>query len=176
MINVELKDGRKVKGYCKCDHGHAWDGGFDKECFNSGSNTNEIVGQCPVCYMHPWFYPGESEAKVPTKLNSTEDEPKMLIKYIVRNRNKQKQKVGCLVGVCVDGVVHVGYSLCHPDDVFDKTRAKQMALGRATKTGWKQYPASLKTDVEFFHQRCWRYFKETELDFKFYDEVPDERD
>ena len=175
MIEVELKDGRKVKGYCECDKGHVWDSGRDKECFDE-QNTTSDVKSCCICLMDPWFYPSELEVKVPVNFKLLDDEPKMLIKYIVRNRNKQKQKVGCLVGVCVDGVVHVGYSLCHPEDVFDKNRAKQIALGRAMKTGWKQYPASLKTDVEFFYKRCWRYFKEPELDFKSYDEVADERD
>lgn len=170
MIEVELKDGRKLSFVCSCD-GYEWDSTMKTVGHFIGDITlGDSALDCPKCGYYPWYDESFNKKK------QVDNEPKMLIQYIVRNRNKQKQKVGCLVGMVVNESVCIGWSLCSPEDTFNKQRAKQMAIGRASTGGWMTYPPSIREEAEEFHRRCFRYFKEPELDFKSYNEVADERD
>ena len=51
----------------------------------------------------------------------------MLVKYI---RDNAKRPIGCVVAVAPDAV---GWSVCHPNDPFNKQRAMEIARGRAEK-------------------------------------------
>jgi len=164
MYEVKKKTGEIVKGYCECDEGHEWKYDLVQECFDKSEFEN-TPGKCKECGLYPWFYPNEEPKNIETQ---DQKEPKMLVQYIVRNRNKQKQKVGCLVGICEDGEIGIGWSLCGPEDKFDKHRAKQMAIGRASKF-YPLYnhsyivlflPPSIVDEASNFYERCKRYFKE----------------
>ena len=82
-----------------------------------------------------------------------------IIRY---TRNRQGQLNGCLVAGVVNGKVQIGYSKCHRNDVFDKKRAKDLAVARMAKAD-KDYtttmPSSMVEDLKRFTDRCSRYFK-----------------
>lgn len=99
-------------------------------------------------------------------------EPKLeLVEYV---RTSSGRPRGCLLAITdslESPVFSIGFSLCHPDDVFLKKEAKRIARARAQK--WKEkvlgeeskhfivdVPGSLRSPLQKFLRRCKPYFKE----------------
>lgn len=82
-----------------------------------------------------------------------------IIRY---TRNENGERNGCLVAGKVDGKVRIGYSLCHRNDKFDKSVARNIAEARMEKTQ-KDYtttlPPSMIEEFKRFTVRCGKYFK-----------------
>lgn len=58
--------------------------------------------------------------------------------------------------------VNIGWALCNTKrgDRFDKSRAFDIALGRAVKVSAQDLPQSLEEGYNFFENRCKRYYKD----------------
>jgi len=87
----------------------------------------------------------------------------MLKQYIYRNRNGKRQRVGVLVGTTVKNQIVLGYSLCCPEDTFDRDKGLAIALGRALSPKQIGCPPSIENDVWDFALRCIRYFKDARI-------------
>jgi hypothetical protein len=81
---------------------------------------------------------------------------------IHRNRNNRRARVGVLVSCCKDGVVKVGYSLCHKDDEFNAKEA-YITAGKRMAEKVITPPNSIRSDIEKFLDRCSRYYKDKEV-------------
>lgn len=96
----------------------------------------------------------------------------MLVKF-VRYVHDFHKLVGCVVAICVNGEIRIGWSQCRLNEPFDKPFAKELALGRAY-LGHKGYPCPYKTykpdgtvipvnvivqEVASMHTRAAAYFK-----------------
>lgn len=96
----------------------------------------------------------------------------MLVKYI---RDNAKRPIGCVVAVAPDAV---GWSVCHPNDEFDKRRAVEIARGRAERGSISLPPeyrsvwqftendlvkvslySVVEAEMEAMSERASRYFK-----------------
>ena len=74
--------------------------------------------------------------------------------------NRKQQRTGTLVAHKFnDEHFSIGYSLCNPNDRFDRYRSLQIAFDRALKDVQYNYPHSIKNDVEKFIDRAERYYK-----------------
>lgn len=87
----------------------------------------------------------------------------MLKQYIMRNRNGKRQKVGMFFGTTLRDEIVIGYSLCCPQDKFDKDKALAIAVGRALSPHVNPCPPSIYADAIRFAERCERYFKDAHL-------------
>lgn len=68
-----------------------------------------------------------------------------LVKYV---RDWKGDKVGCVVAVknIFDSTIFIGWSQCHPNDVFNKDKAIEIAVGRALR-GSSKMPTKVKCVV-----------------------------
>jgi len=87
----------------------------------------------------------------------------MIRQYIYRNRKGQRRKVGMLVATTIRDEIVVGYSLCCPQDEFDREKAFGIAIGRALSPHVSPCPPSIYKDAIAFAERCERYFKDAHL-------------
>lgn len=107
--------------------------------------------------------------KSPKSPNSNEP----LIQFIVKKVNGQRRKVGVIVarlhdtGTVLDGNLRVktirfGWSRTNfnKGDVFNKEVALNIAMGRAMAKEFTPVCHSFKKDIQFFWERCQRYFKD----------------
>ena len=60
-----------------------------------------------------------------------EIEKSTVLTQYIRHPHNHNQLVGCVVGICWNGEVRVGWSQCNPLDRFDKKLARRIALDRA---------------------------------------------
>lgn len=97
---------------------------------------------------------------------------KKLVQYVKKNG----RMLGCLVAIGYDE--HGGYAIgwskhnrLKEEKSFNKKKALEIATGRAMNDSpmvwidWQgddrfNFPNSFKTDIEFFIERCQRYFKD----------------
>lgn len=82
----------------------------------------------------------------------------ILVEYY---RDKKGAPKGVVVAIKYNATrTSIGWSMCHPLDVFDKERALQMATGRALNAGGNtRVPMSLKPLVSRMAARSIKYFK-----------------
>jgi len=89
---------------------------------------------------------------------------------IIKKRNSGDKAIGYLIaGLVEDGIVAIGYSLCHANDQYDFVNKKRvpgfgrdLALNRALKyssDGAIQVPPSIFKHAQQFSARCERYYK-----------------
>ena len=81
---------------------------------------------------------------------------------VFRNRNGKRQRVGVLVSCNKRGLVKIGYSLCHKDDVFDSKEA-YIKAGQRMSEAVLTPPHSLRKDLNKFMDRCDRYYKDADI-------------
>lgn len=117
-----------------------------------------------------------------TKSTSTRGEDKKMYYYkkpkdfIFEYLIFKNKKKGILLSYTKDGKVHVGYSLCHKDDIFDIDKGIAIAMERAkldsNKTQIKftakkivyydqetaVFPKSIKKNLLRFLDRCFNYY------------------
>jgi hypothetical protein len=92
----------------------------------------------------------------------------MLVQYI---RNQKNEPIGCMVAVQQeDGRITIGVSLHNPKDKWDRSLARQIAIGRAYCDGVMPYVPSSKAryvaeGMRMMINRASRYFKEGQLSF-----------
>jgi hypothetical protein len=92
----------------------------------------------------------------------------MLVQYI---RNQKHEPIGCMVAVQQeDGRITIGVSLHNPKDKWDRSLARQIAIGRAYCDGVMPYVPSSKAryvaeGMRMMINRASRYFKEGQLSF-----------
>ena len=92
----------------------------------------------------------------------------MLVQYI---RNQKHEPIGCMVAVQQeDGRITIGVSLHNPKDKWDRSLARQIAIGRAYCDGVMPYVPSSKAryvaeGMRMMINRASRYFKECQLSF-----------
>lgn len=84
-----------------------------------------------------------------------------VIQYI---RSNKKIPYGVLVAIKTEDGFRVGWSLCRKEDRFSKTRALDIAIGRAqTASGdiWNppSNPHSVYKMLPKFYDRCMKYYK-----------------
>lgn len=72
-------------------------------------------------------------------------------------RNSKGHKVGV---VLASGRSQIGWSLCCKKDKFDKQKALELALVRATENSKEEVPHTIKTSYEKMVKRSKAYFKE----------------
>lgn len=87
----------------------------------------------------------------------------MLKQYIYRRKNGQRRKVGMFFATTIRDEIVIGYSLCCPEDKFDKDKALAIAMGRALSPHVSPCPPSIYKDALEFAGRCQRYFQDAHL-------------
>jgi hypothetical protein len=91
-------------------------------------------------------------------------------RIIKKTKSKGNKAIGYLAaGLMDEGIIAIGYSLCHANDQYDfvnKRRVpgfgRDLALNRAIKyssDGAIQVPPSIFKHVQKFAARCERYYK-----------------
>lgn len=107
----------------------------------------------------------KSETKMPNKNFSGETILTQYIKKGVKNR-----KVGMFYAVRWQSLtpskpsyILMGHSLCDHRDKFSKTKAFEIAQGRAVSQNPQRLPSSIEKEFNEFHTRCKKFFKDTEF-------------
>ncbi len=95
----------------------------------------------------------------------------------IRERIIQKNKLkGYLAAIKNEetGKIYISYSLCHPNDKFDKTKGEMIARNRALKmiqesnTGKFIIPKSVSEQYCHFVLRCKKYFRTNNINLLTY--------
>ena len=92
----------------------------------------------------------------------------MLVQYI---RDQKNQPIGCMVAVLYeDGHITIGVSLHNPKDKWDRSLARQIAIGRAYCGGVMPYIPHSKAryvaeGMRMMINRASKYFKDGQLSF-----------
>lgn len=92
----------------------------------------------------------------------------MLVQYI---RDQKNQPIGCMVAVQHDdGHITIGVSLHNPKDKWDRSLARQIAIGRAYCDGVMPYIPRSKAryvaeGMRMMINRASKYFKDGQLSF-----------
>ena len=85
---------------------------------------------------------------------------KMLVKY---HRDKHSRPIGVLVAINIGESFRIGWSLCCKKDVFNKKRAKEIAIGRAQyytiEDVEKSCPQTLRKAFAEMCKRACKYYK-----------------
>ncbi len=77
--------------------------------------------------------------------------------------NKNGKRLGFMVASKnQNNEVLLGFSLCCKKDKFNYDRGLHIATKRADK-GVTEFPHSLKSKIENFHNRCTKYFKDASV-------------
>lgn len=88
----------------------------------------------------------------------------MLVTYV---KNKKNQLIGAVVSVYIEhaNTYKIGWSLCRKGDVFNKEKAKLIAIGRASAGGSnKPIPHTVKDKFNYMVDRSAKYFKQINVD------------
>jgi len=96
----------------------------------------------------------------------TEASPDFIHKFLTKNIDGRRVKVGVLVGrVDVFQNIHIGWSKTNVklNDKFDREKGIKMALDRSKAREFVPMPQSIEKDAHKFLKRCQRYFKSADL-------------
>lgn len=110
----------------------------------------------------------KEKEKMEVEKDFSMDKPSYLLEYVRKNKNNRNKK-GVLLAVKQDGdKVVIGWSLCRPNDEFDKYFGQEVAYDRGMKRfddphHFEDIPPSIFPQVERFVDRCEKYFKDCEL-------------
>lgn len=83
----------------------------------------------------------------------------MIIQYVRKSKNNKTPKAVLVAIPDQKDGYSVGFALCNRRDLFCKTIARGIAVGRAMSKVSLPIPASIAHDVDAFLNRCDKYFK-----------------
>lgn len=82
----------------------------------------------------------------------------MILKQYIRHR-KTNNPIGIMLAELREGEVHVGYSLCHRHDNYDKAKGEIIAYSRLKSEKDIDVPYSILDQFIPFAERANKYFK-----------------
>ncbi len=87
------------------------------------------------------------------------------IKQYIR-RGKNNQPVGVMVAEKIDGKIHIGWSITHKRDTYNKQKGELIAANRLKAyTGELKVPSHMLPDMLIFIDRCQFYFRTEKNEF-----------
>ena len=82
----------------------------------------------------------------------------MILKQYIRNK-KTNNPIGVMLAELREGEVHIGYSLCHRNDNYDKQKGQAIAYSRLKSEKDINIPYSIIEEFGPFIQRAYKYFR-----------------